>query len=140
MPWPACHRRDVAVVYRLAIERGACGEAYHAVAEQVPFRAMAEAIGRQMGVPTRSIDAEDAERHFGDLAIWVMRLPFRVYRSAAFIVLVKRKPAKPATFAVVTPAIPGPASRAGEIALVRLLARQAAAEHIEALRRQAEGG
>jgi nucleoside-diphosphate-sugar epimerase len=70
-PWPACHRRDVARLYRLAIERGARGEAYHAVAEQVPFKAMAEAIGRQIGVPARSIAMEDTVGHFGHLAIWV---------------------------------------------------------------------
>ncbi len=69
--WPSCHRRDVARVYRLAVERGAGGEAYHAVAEGVPFRLMAEAIGRQMGVCTKSMTIEDAEAHFGDLAIWV---------------------------------------------------------------------
>ena len=69
--WPACHRRDVARVYRLAIERGARGEAYHAVAEQVTFRAMAEAIGRQVSVPVASITAGAAAEHFGSLAIWV---------------------------------------------------------------------
>lgn len=69
--WPACHRRDVARVYRLALERGACGKAYHAVAEQVPFKEMAEAIGRQMGVSARSISPEEAQDHFGNLAIWV---------------------------------------------------------------------
>lgn len=70
-PWPACHRRDVARVYRLAIERGARGEAYHAVTEQAPFKAMAEAIGRQKGVPARPISLEEAAGHFGTLAIWV---------------------------------------------------------------------
>ena len=69
--WPACHRKDVARVYRLALERGARGEAYHAVAEQVPFKAMAEAIGRQMGVPARAVDVAEAGEHFGNLAIWV---------------------------------------------------------------------
>jgi nucleoside-diphosphate-sugar epimerase len=70
-PWPGCHRRDVARVFRLALERGARGEAYHAVAEGVPFIEMAEAIGRQMGVPARSISLAEAETHFGQLAIWV---------------------------------------------------------------------
>ncbi len=69
--WPACHRTDVARVYRLALERGAMGEAFHAVSEQVPFKEMAQAIGRQNGVPAKSISAEEAEAHFGDLAIWV---------------------------------------------------------------------
>ena len=62
---------DAARVFRLALERGAGNEAYHAVAEGVPFRLMAEAIGHQVGVPTKSITAEEAEAHFGGLAIWV---------------------------------------------------------------------
>lgn len=70
-PWPAVHRLDAARVFRLALERGAGNEAYHPVAEGVPFGLMAEAIGRQVGVPTKSIAVEEAEVHFGGLAIWV---------------------------------------------------------------------
>lgn len=70
-PWPACHRRDVGRVYRLAIERGIGGEAYHAVAEGVPFRLVAEAIGRQLDLPAKSIPASQASAHFGELAMWV---------------------------------------------------------------------
>ena len=70
--WPAVHRRDAARLYRLALERGARGEAYHNVAEQgVPYRAIAEAIGRQAGLPARSLTPEQAEDHFGPLALWV---------------------------------------------------------------------
>lgn len=69
--WPAVHRLDAATVFRLALEQGAGGAAYHAVAEDVPFRAMAEAIGRQVGVPTMSLALDAAKTHFGALAIWV---------------------------------------------------------------------
>lgn len=69
--WLAVHRLDAARLFRLALERGAGDEAYHAVAEAVPFRLVAEAIGRQLGVPTRSLRPEDAEAHFGPLAMWV---------------------------------------------------------------------
>ena len=69
--WPAVHRADAARVFRLALERSARGEAFHAVAEGVPFRRMAETIGRQVGVPARSLTPDEAETHFGGLAIWV---------------------------------------------------------------------
>jgi nucleoside-diphosphate-sugar epimerase len=70
--WPAVHRRDAARVYRLALERRGRNEVYHAVAEEgVPYREIAEAIGRQLGVPTISLTPEKSADHFGALAIWV---------------------------------------------------------------------
>ena len=71
--WPSVHRRDAARLYRLALERGARGDTYHAVAEEgVPYRQIAEAIGRQVGVPARSMTPDEAEAHFGaGMAMWV---------------------------------------------------------------------
>ena len=37
----------------------------HAAAEEVPLRTIAEAVGEALGVPTRSITAEEAGAHFG---------------------------------------------------------------------------
>ena len=69
--WPAVHRLDCARVYTLALDRGTGGEAYHAIAEQgVTFRAIAEAIGRQLGLPSRSIAHDEAQAHFGDIAMF----------------------------------------------------------------------
>lgn len=70
--WPAVHRSDAARVYRLALERRGRGEVYHAVAEEgVPYRQIAEAIGRQLGLPAVSLTPAEADAHFGALAIWV---------------------------------------------------------------------
>ena len=69
--WPAVHRLDAARMFRLVLERGVGNEAYHAVAECLPFRLIAEAIGRQLRVPAKSLTREQAEAHFGTLAMWV---------------------------------------------------------------------
>ena len=56
--WPAVHTLDAARLYRLAGEAAPAGARLHAAAEEgVPFRAIAEAIGRGLGVPAKSIPA-----------------------------------------------------------------------------------
>jgi nucleoside-diphosphate-sugar epimerase len=62
--WPAVHTLDAARLYRLALEAAPAGSHLHAVADEgVPFRSIAEAIGRGLDVPAKSIPAEKA----GDL-------------------------------------------------------------------------
>jgi nucleoside-diphosphate-sugar epimerase len=72
--WAAAHVRDVARLYRLAVEQAEPGARYHAVAEEgVPMRAIAEAIARRLGLPAASIDAADAPAHFGWLSMFIGR-------------------------------------------------------------------
>jgi nucleoside-diphosphate-sugar epimerase len=67
--WPALHTLDAARLYRLALEKAAAGARLHGAAEEgVPFRAIAEAIGRGLGVPARSIAPEQASEQLGFLA------------------------------------------------------------------------
>lgn len=62
----AVHRLDAARLYRLVLEKGSSGARYHAVAESgVPIRAIAEAIGKRLHVPTVSMSPEEAGAHFG---------------------------------------------------------------------------
>jgi nucleoside-diphosphate-sugar epimerase len=67
--WPAVHRSDAAALFRLALENAPAGSVLHAVGEEgVPIRAIAEVIGRQLGVPVAAISPEDAPGHFTWLA------------------------------------------------------------------------
>ena len=58
--WPAVHVKDAARLYRLALEHAAAGTVLNAVGDEgVPVREIAEAIGRHLDLPARSLPAEE---------------------------------------------------------------------------------
>ncbi|MDI5963445.1 SDR family oxidoreductase [Streptantibioticus silvisoli] len=64
--WPAVHVKDAARLYRLAVERAPAGAVLNAVGDEgVPVREIAEAIGRHLNLPARSLPAEE----FGGMLI-----------------------------------------------------------------------
>ncbi len=66
--WPAVHTLDAARLYRLALETAPAGSRLHAVADEgVPFRDIADVIGRKLGLTSASIAVEDAGEHFSFL-------------------------------------------------------------------------
>jgi nucleoside-diphosphate-sugar epimerase len=69
--WPAVHRQDAALLVRLAVESAPAGSVLHALDEEgIPTRDIAAAIGRAIGVPTRSVTVDQAAEHFG----WIAQL------------------------------------------------------------------
>ena len=57
--WPAVHALDAATLFRLALEQGPAGSAWHAVADEGDaVRDIAAVIGRRLGLPVESVPPE----------------------------------------------------------------------------------
>ncbi|OXM64147.1 SDR family oxidoreductase [Amycolatopsis vastitatis] len=75
--WPAVHRLDAALLYRLALEHAPAGSRLHAVGDEgIPVRQIAERIGEHLNLPVTSVPVEQAAEHFGWLGpIFAMDAP-----------------------------------------------------------------
>lgn len=57
--WPAVHSADAASLFRLALENAPAGTSWHAVADEGDqVKAIAEVIGRRLGLPVRPVPVE----------------------------------------------------------------------------------
>ena len=58
--WPAVHVKDAAALYRLAVEQAPAGAVLNAVGDEgVAVRDIAEAIGRHLNVPAKSLPPQE---------------------------------------------------------------------------------
>jgi nucleoside-diphosphate-sugar epimerase len=64
--WPAVHELDAAHLFRLVLETAPAGSRWRGAGDEgVPFRQIAEVIGRHLNMPAVSISQEEAAAHFG---------------------------------------------------------------------------
>ena len=69
--YSSVHHADLARLYALAIERGVSGALYHAAGGEFAWRWIAEAVARDLGVPTRSLSMDEAHEMFGSLGAMI---------------------------------------------------------------------
>jgi len=59
------HSADLGRLFERVLERGQAGALCHAVGGEIPYRWSAEAVARDLGVPTRSLSMDEAADVFG---------------------------------------------------------------------------
>ena len=69
--WSAVHRLDAARLFRLAVESAPAGTRLNAVGDEgVPFRDIAEVIGKHLDLPVTGLSQQEAAGHFGLFAVF----------------------------------------------------------------------
>ncbi|SCU77213.1 LAFA_0A00210g1_1 [Lachancea sp. 'fantastica'] len=69
--WPAVSRFDAGRLFKLALEKGQAGSAYHATADEgVKTKDIAETIGQLAGLPVESIEPAKAGEQFGSMSFF----------------------------------------------------------------------
>jgi len=67
--WPAVHRQDAAILFRLALEKGTPGSTYHAVAEQgISTKEVMMLVGKHLQLPVESKTLNEAVEKIGFFA------------------------------------------------------------------------
>ena len=76
--WPAVHRLDAAHLFVLALEKGPAGSRFHAVGDEaLPYKEIAEAMSRGLGLPTKSVGPDELPGKLGYIGV-VAGLSIRV--------------------------------------------------------------
>ncbi|MBB3187474.1 SDR family oxidoreductase [Microbacter margulisiae] len=70
--WSAVHRLDAAHLFCLALEKAEKGARYHALGDEaIPFREIAEVIGKGLNLPVKSISKEETVQYFDWMSAFV---------------------------------------------------------------------
>jgi nucleoside-diphosphate-sugar epimerase len=85
--WSSVHTLDAARLYRLALESAPAGTRLHAIQDEgIEFRTIAEAIGRRLDLPTRSVTVDEAPQYLGFLARFAaMDIPTSAARTSELL-------------------------------------------------------